>query len=287
MSYAEFHLSSEGNQRAPQSTRSHPVFELNETILPHAFNLKTLSLPLSFCNIKTASAIIQVDDPTQVNAFNRTETSVWNIIVPEGCYTLAGLAAELQSLFRGLDLITPDPVGSFGLVSWGGFVVAVGKENRLDFTVPSGFYGVTDLEIRVYWQDDLKLFANRVWDRDEYLSLPHSTLADTTTPSKHPWRLIPNFLYLHSNIMTGCKYGRQLRVQGGFASNTILAKIPIDPDYQWGEQIMPYTNNLDPCFMYANDSSFSHLEFWFTDETTGREIDFQNMSFSLTLALMF
>lgn len=289
MSYAEFHLSSEGTQRAQQSTRSHPVFELNETIQPCSFNLKQASIPLSWCNVASGSATILVDDPSLPGAFDLSgpTVSVWKLILAPKCYNIDSLAQSLQVILRAFNTGNAEVEGAHGGVSWGNVVVAVESDLRLSFTIPTTFNVGANLEIRIYWEGDLKTFANRTWDNTDYLALPHDELVAVKTLSKHPWRLIPNFIYLHSNIMTGTSYGRQLRTQGGFKSNTILAKIPINSEYIFGEQVMPYTNMLDPAFMYSAGSSLSHLEFWFTDETTGRELDFQNVGFSLTLAMCF
>lgn len=292
MGYAEFHLSSDSDQRSLRSTVSRPIFELNESIEPSAFTLKSASIPLTWCTLTTPSSfVVSVSDASN---FPNPSTIIWRAIVPDACYTLTTLAEKLQALIRGFENVTSGPytvlqAGSVANPDYSTVNVNLLSDLRMEFFIFFGF-ATGDRFVRFEWEGGLKTVANRSSEEEATLDVLYDVDNIVGTPekfkSKYPWRLIPNFIYLHSNIMSGTRYGRHLRPQGGFKSNTILAKIPIDFEYVFGSQIMPYVNpSLDPAYLFGNTALFNHLEFWLTDEF-GTELDLQNVGFSLTLAMI-
>jgi hypothetical protein len=111
-----------------------------------------------------------------------------------------------------------------------------------------------------------------------------STANDHTVVSPYAIRLVPNAVFLHSNLMSHTRHNSISRAIGGYASRTILTRIPIDQNYVWGESIMPWTNPaMDKDFMFKTEGEeIGKIEFWFTDEF-GNELDFNNVQFALSL----
>ena len=144
---------------------------------------------------------------------------------------------------------------------------------------------LTVTSIVITWKDGLEKIFNRDWNLPPTLTIPGLDNINRTS-SFYPIRLVPNFVYLHSNLMSGTRYGRNMLSEGGHKSSTILAKIPINYSLLFGQQVQIFVNEtLHPNFMFTSDSAFQTIEFWFTDDITGEELDFRNISFSLSLAM--
>lgn len=274
MGYAEFHLSSD--QKSSRSTTSEPIFELTESIRPHYFNVKSVSLPLTFCTMRRDGGVRMVvyNRPiVAAPALRRVE------YLFEACkvnYTLSTFAVELQRLIQsengdGIDC-------DFTKIS----VSVIG--GRMAFTVTDEFSD-NNKTIVFTLSGFIAEIANEQDDTD--IELEHSIASLTKQVlSRYPWQIVPNYIYLHSNIMGNTTYGRQLRVEGGYKMGTVLAKIPIDFELVYGDQVQDWTNpSIDKSFMFSNNSEFNHLSFWFTD-SKGTVLDFQGLPFALTLAMI-
>ena len=99
--------------------------------------------------------------------------------------------------------------------------------------------------------------------------------------------VVPAFIYLHSNLMHYTPHTSIATTLGGYKSSTILAKIPIDQQYQFSAQNMPFRSehfSSDVYFQVGAD--VDHLEFWFTDSNF-HELHFEHHPFSLTLSCQY
>ena len=303
MVYREFHLSSSANI-SPSSTRNHPIWELQDPLYVDRLALRYCELPLTFCNIGNGAGFTYQLTYVEVteNEPGKSVTYTYECEVAPGCYSgltfMQAMKKALLEAAEDVDIEYPDgpPVteptdgpqianvtfqissddGGRLLVTTPGVVHDIGNDGTAVWTFQAG---------AVLWYPGMLKYFNRP-DND-----PNPVLIwefpEEKVLSLYPLKLIPNYVYLHCNLMAGTPYASQQRPLGGFATRTVLAKIPIDTDYVWREQVMPFENhNMDPMFMYeCEGNEYSYIECWFTTED-GTELDFSNVAFSLTLSVM-
>jgi hypothetical protein len=292
MPYSEIHFNSAivTDQIKFSGTRGRRVLELNCPLQINRFHVKDLELPLTFCNIARGS--FQITYTVQNALGNLIQLSAV-LEVPEGCYTGASFKATLQDLIRTAKLTSELPGYTNRFLSLTQVLVTTTDTGLLQFAKIHQFEGDMPLAIVDYqyikfsitWSEELKSLVSRAYD--DY-SLTRTTSNNYWT-SKYPLRLVPNYVYLHSNLMSGVSFNSVQRAIGSYHSKTIVTKIPLDTTYAWQASIMPWKNtslSSELMFELGASSEFNQLEFWFTDEN-GVELDFQNVNFSLTLAVIY
>lgn len=261
------------------------MVELNDPLTINKFHVKDLELPLFWCNVTGGT----ISFSTHYSAYTWT----WSVLFPAGCYTGSQFAEKLQKLMReagGTGIADENnPADSFE-PSLAGVTVGYVDDNKLRITFPGDALElyvngpVVYTGASITWPTNLKKYFSIAYLETD---LSYET-ATTNLDSPYPLRLIPNYLYLHSNLMSAAPYIANTRALGAFASRTIVAKIQIDTNYTYQQSIMPWINPCqDSDFMFdLNGTEFNQMEFWFTDEE-GIEIDFQNVNFSLTLSIFY
>lgn len=279
MPYSEVHFNSAiySSDVAYSGTRSRRVLELNNPLFIDKFHVKDLELPLTWCNVAAGS----------VHYVWTYSNSVWESTVPvtAGCYTGATFAQHLRAKFVATAMSKTSGAG-LGPIVQTGVAFSYDDIGRLKIVVPTGALGdgQTYVSFQLTWSESLKKYLSRTFDDTD---LTISTTTDTLL-SVYPVHLVPNYVYLHSNLMIGTPQFSTQRAIGSHVSRTIVTKIQINTAYGWQNQVMPWINpNLAPEFMFdAHGQEYNRLEFWFTDED-GLDIDFRNVNFSLTLAVFY
>jgi hypothetical protein len=268
--------------------RNRRILELNEPLNLQAFQVKSIELPLSWDNItETHTFNVSIRYVSDNAVFSKT------FLLPSGLYTADTFTNELQTLLRDSPwnpYIAPNPPDQDK------FQVVIDEANgRLAFGfLPSGHTGgrTGEVWLTVDFPESMRKYVSVPY-YDTWSSL-YTDVADSTADvleatTDFALRLVPNYLYLHSNLMTHTQHGSATRAVGAYTSRTIMAKIPIDSTgFTWGVDIMLWDNpSLDKDFMFrcAANQHITRMEFWFTDEA-GKEIDFNNVSFSLTLSCL-
>jgi hypothetical protein len=95
------------------------------------------------------------------------------------------------------------------------------------------------------------------------------------------------FVYLRSSMASGNAYAASTNgVIGGFASNNILGKIPLDPADNPNNSMVTYLNPVgtDTMFNY-NGGPIHHMDLYFTKENEEIPIDFKGFYFTITLGV--
>jgi hypothetical protein len=283
MSVCEFHFSSEvfSDQVAYSGNKNRRLLELNEPIRIFAFHVRDVQLPLFFSNITKAGTVtfrFRYDaEPIQ--------TAVRD--VPAGLYTASSFSALITTYLRGLTPYAPlDP----DFTQTSASILPDGSQLELFFpaamhTNPGNNRINFDFEVEFSENLEYQLSVptpNKAAIKFSFVGVP--ILQNTTLLSPYAIRLVPNAVFLHSNLMSHTRHNSISRAIGGYASRTILTRIPIDQSYTWGESIMPWTNPaMDKDFMFKTEGEeIGKIEFWFTDEF-GNELDFNNVQFALSL----
>lgn len=291
MPYKEFHFDSavfDSNNSfsgtrgvAAIGSRSRRSVELNDPLRIDKFHVRDAEIPITFQTVKGGSVITVLS-----YTGGATATVTYTFDFPSGYYTGTTLLAKYKSLLTATAGV-PN-VGAAVPVT--ADVTAVfNAEGHLVIGVPVTVdpVGHTFASVTIQWPLSMNYNFNQVYATPAYqmVSDPVAAVSRTST-SNYPVRLIPNYIYLHSNLMEASSYGSGNRALGGYASKTIITKIQLDPAYQ-RNQVMPWWNSsLVPELMYdAVGTEFNRLEFWCTDES-GAELSFENVSFSLTLAVL-
>ena len=284
MPYKEFHFDSAVfNANSSTSglrgvgaigTRNRRTLELNDPLRFYKFHVRDCEVPLTFCNIPRGG-IVSID----VTYIGVTTQVGYEFLFPEGCYTGAQFLEKFLMLWTGT-IGVPIVGGAVPLID---FVTATfDPQGQLVVTMPllSDPAGHTNDGFVIRWPIEMNSIFAQNYTAPAYEMLTFSRVAT----SDYPIRLLPNYLFLHSNLMEATPYGSSSRALGGYTSKTIMSKIQLDPSYTLG-QIMPWWNSsLMPELMYdGQGTEFNRIEFWFTDEA-GNEIMFENTNFSLTLA---
>lgn len=288
--YLEYYFNSEISTDLVRGggNRNRRILELNEPLNLQAFQVKSIELPLSWDNItETHTFSVSITYDADGAVFTKSFS------LPAGLYTADTFTSQLETLLQNTAWTNPtgaDPNSS-------SFRVILNEaDGRLNFRFllnghPAGRNG--NATLTVDFPESMRKYVSVPyydnWE-SEYTS-PATNIATTTlsTFTDFALRLVPNYLYLHSNLMNHTQHGSATRAVGAYTSRTIMAKIPIDSStFTWGVDIMLWDNpSLDKDFMFrcAANQHITRMEFWFTDEA-GKEIDFNNVSFSLTLSCL-
>lgn len=289
--YLEYYFNSEISTDLVRGggNRNRRILELNEPLNLQAFQVKSIELPLSWDNItETHTFAVSVTYALDGAVFTKSFT------LPAGLYTAETFTSRMQQLLQDTAWDLPAPVNPPNSTS---FRVSLEQaDGRVVFELlPAGHNaartgGVT---LTVDFPESMKKYVSVPY-YDKWTSLYTGTA--TVSPFQYlqartdfALRLVPNYVYLHSNLMNHTQHGSATRAVGAYTSRTIMAKIPIDSsNFTWGVDIMMWDNpSLDKDFMFrcAANQHITRMEFWFTDEV-GKEIDFNNVSFSLTLSCL-
>lgn len=293
MGYGELHFNSALDQHGAsgevlgKGTRSRRTLEFNEPVQIDRFLVKDLELPLFWCNVAggTINYFIDYDN----GALPITRFSYAGVIAT-ACHTGTSFAAALQTMFT-TTAATGAPANAPDITQW----IVTLVDDKLQFTFPVamhapvlvGLPGTTHFQAFITWPDSLKKLFSRSWDDTGLLTFPRSPItASYSGLQSYPLRMVPNYVYLHSDLMAGTSFFSVSRALGMSQSRTIMARIPVDTSKEWQVQSMQWVNPApDPSFMFqTSGQEFGRIEFWFTDEW-GTELEFQNVNFSLTLAL--
>jgi hypothetical protein len=271
--------------------RNRRLLELNEPLNLHAFQVKTIELPLSWDNV-TENHVFDVSILYATGNVLFTK----QVTLLKGFYTSETFAETLQDLLRNTPWITPAALApdsaffnvsvddndgrlQFSFLSAGHNATRTGAAT-LTVTFPASMRSYVSVPFHDQWS---QVYTGTVPDIDAAVD------ADLKATSDFALRLVPNYLYLHSNLMAHTHHGSATRAIGGYTSRTIMAKVPLNTaDYTWGTEILIWDNpSLDKDFMFrcGANQHITRMEFWFTDEA-GKEIDFNNVSFSLTLSCL-
>jgi hypothetical protein len=289
--YSELHFNSAvfSDKVKYRGTRSRRILELNNPLHISKFHVKDLELPLFWVNLRKAG--------TATITWGFTNNGLFTTVLdfPAGVYNSTNFIEKFELDFRNATFVDVNTIGGTSLAQVHALAdtISVGLdqfESRMRFVVDwsafvSNAVTYTPIYLAVTWSETLRPFFSRLFDsQNDPLS---QVTTNGTWISMYPMRFVPNYVYLHSNLMAATPYSSICRALGSFASRTIVTKIPIDDNYDWQQDIMPWTNPaLDTAFMFdCGGTEFSELEFWFTDES-GEELDFQNVQFSLTLAVL-
>lgn len=269
--YSEFHFNSEGRQRNPQSSRDRPSYDLGEPIAPKKIQLKSLSLPLTFCNAGGSGSF------TITLSGN---AHVYNFKLDDICAIGNEFALALHTAMSNAVWVT-NPNGE-PVLNFSGLSLTLSDTGYLVYLITNDFApGWTGFSL--LWSEELSRLMNRPY---ESINTPLVIPKNVQTNSLSQLKLVPTHVYFNSNMMQGTPYGSSTRPIGGFASRTIMAKININPTYAFGNTSMPWTNGFsDPAFMFHSKGELQSLEFWFTDEDD-RVLKFENAGFSFTIAMM-
>lgn len=282
MSFTEFHFNSNSRSRSSRSTRSRPVFELNEYICPRLFQLKTLSLPLLWKNISGGGRIVfyDVDDDKYTFTFKITAFPG----------TAASLVTALDIAFQNAVPVPAETTGNRVVsiiahpTAGNTFETALLEDQRIGFFFRSALIENDSLaRVEIFYDDALRQLVNRGW---ELANTPLTMNANTEASTLFPVRVIPPHIYFHSNLMYGTPHGSVIKPIGSEYSRTIFAKIQIDSNLEFINQMQSYVNEtLQPEFMFSNISKLNNLEFWFTTED-GTQLDLENLEFSFTISMI-
>jgi hypothetical protein len=291
MPYSEIHFNSAVVTDAVKfsGTRGRRVLELNCPLQINRFHVKDLELPLTFCNIAGGTFVMSLNLVETIFTGNRYGVEFSTAVVfPEGCYTGSSFKIKFQELIRQATLedsgglstklieaeVSTDETGHLKISN-----LDIWENDNLAVRSTYEFYSFS-----ITWSEELKSLVSRAYD-DYGLK---RTTETTTWSSRYPLRIVPNYVYLHSNLMSGVPYNSVQRAIGSYNSKTIVTKIQIDTSYEWMASIMPWRNtSLNSEMMFElGAAEFNQLEFWFTDEN-GIELDLMNVNFSLTLAVIY
>ena len=282
MPYREFHLNSDSDARSSGSTSNEPSFDLGDTLWCDSFQLKYAAIPMTWNNMPVAGSFtIRAVDVASGLPWT------WNGSLAAGQYTVATFPVALQTAIRAAVLTPGGPV--MPPILLGNFIVSVfDLQGKLTFTQPIAGIPAPSSGWTITWKGQLGKIFNYSWDiiqkNQAIMPLIGGNAANAVGTSTYSLTLIPTYLFLHSNMMQGTPYYSTARPQGGFKSNTIMAKIPIKENSLWVTGYNTFANEMHESFFFSNSGSYDHLNFWFTDEEYNI-IDFNGHGFSLTVAL--
>lgn len=305
MPYAEFHFSSAMTGRVKHSgTRNRRLVELEHPLCVSKFHVKDLELPLTWCNVRGLNGTSSAGLFSFQLTYAGGEIFRFAGSVAAGCMNLGEFTQALQYAFQNAVLLSPlvpvNPPPDLALIT----VVNDPNDGRMLFSFPAHAIGWPDMVlaphrpligVQITWGTALaKYFSRSYLDRQ---TVANNTIVgiesaefpgDYVATTLYPTRLVPNFVYLHSNLMHHTPYVSSSRAEGPHHSRTIVTKIQVDTSKTWGSQIQDWKNpHLSEHFMFElGNKEISQLEFWFTDDE-GYELDFQNVEFSLTLAMFY
>jgi hypothetical protein len=316
--YSEFHVSGLCPSRELVSTLNHPTFQLKETITIRSLALKEAEIPFAWANVTSESVVTFVFDFT-----DGTQTG-FMVILPLGNYSVNSfLELCRSSLIAGLYLTIGPAIAidwtkvSFYLSPVPINLLVANKEynGKVTFEFQPGMWALVPkrclkshivfgkgwstlfqypLHERLGLRPEV-LFLGKTYGQGPVLTTEFTPPAlnvaiDRSYFAETPYyaRFLPSHLLMHCNVMQTMRYGSVYRTQGGFTSNTVLAKIPLKTELPWNLSQMVYENTqLCPGFMFSSNVTeiFDRLTFWVTDDELN-EIDFLGNYFSLTLSLM-
>lgn len=308
MPYREIHLRSSQSDRMQTGSnfedRDHPLFELADPLELQSFAVKYVDLPLTFKK--------RYNDYITFNMTSSTgSTYTWTINIDEDLGNGDEFSARLTYLF----LVS---IGSYAAATppIAGDPSAPPATDLGQGATDDPYFAQHEGEGTTFYQWGLHLnhgtvntitafsitwgpqFAKKFELHERHTTGP-VTWTGTPNPKKianRDWvvlspqsiSLTDNFVYLHSNLMSSTPYASQTRPLGGFASRTILAKIPI-PTHEvisgqtWGWQ----NETLGGEFFYeCSVPQITYLEFWFTDQED-EEITFSGVPFAITLSCIY
>lgn len=295
MPYQELHFNSAifSDEVKYKGDRSKRTLELNNPIYIDKFHVKDLELPLKWCNIVSAETFSIRLNYKEYDAA-APDTTYVSAAVPVGCYTFATFVDALQTALASTTPASSPATGDITSVALAA-VTTTFNYGEIQFTFPVSVHSSvvtagTKVDVTITWPEAWRKILSRAIDDTELtrkFTIEDITKEDSTF-TKYELRLVPNYVYLNSNLMTATPWASTHRALGSYASRTILTRVQLDPNYEWKEQIMPWRNpNLDMAFMFdGNGSEFNQLEFWFTDEF-GDVIELNNINFSLTLSIFY
>jgi hypothetical protein len=311
MTYKEYHFDSDGATRSDRSTRANPIFELNDLFDVRSFSLRHVELPLTWLNVPreafTMSFFYQITATGQEVEWRCDPLTVESVDGKAQHMSLTEFVDQLNVLMPLAvwnnippELVPPPNDPTPDTSTPGNLTATVLTDNRVEFFVAGacndGFlfpsFGATVVRFKLNWGPKLARLMNKnFYDTAPCTSVTLVTQAlsvdDATEATQFPVQLIPNYIFLHSNLMTATPYGSTNTPSGGFASRTVMSKIAIDQNYDWSTNIMTHNReSYSSEFFYTISAPFSQIEFWFTDQLQGEALDFQNVPFSLTLATM-
>lgn len=311
MPYAEVHFNSHVFDPTVQygGTVSRRRLELNDPVYIDRFHVKSVELPLFWINVPKGGLIHLFFDYNTTRNPDQGDRQrfTYTVTFPAGTYSAETFRAKLQELLRaatnpvkvpspGPDPTTPDLtniVVQYNASTLKLIVIIPKTDGYGDVeTVADGGGFVFKLltEIVLTIEPPLsKYFSSADALTNEVLSAKPDVADTSAVMTSGVLRLVPNYVYLHSNLMAAAPYLSNTRAKGAFGSRTIVTKIPIHgPEAVFSQSVLVWENpGLSEGMMFhLNGNEFNVLEFWLTDEKD-QEIELANTQLSLTLAVFY
>lgn len=302
MNYRELHCDSSLDGQSGQN-KNHPTFTLDGPLYIDKFALKEINIPFTLHNFPvdntfrmsvTTGAFVYY--PIEVN---RTRT------FPAGQYTIdeflleynriieewrvaasrTGAGATLLSTLVGSIIASIDGNGRvvYTMTSAGEHILTTNNRITLEFVGNNGTRNSYQLQRRLGHgnQNTIKILTPPVITLTNTVATFTSFAIDLATPK---------YLMLRSSLGSGSSFLQNVRGKESMISGSnIIAKIPLDiGNVGYGDRYY-YKNgdNLSHETMFTyNGGYITNFDFYFTGPHSEEEIDFQDYTFDLTLALL-
>jgi hypothetical protein len=309
--YREFYIRGEGPEKLRGSDRNRPRFALSEPLQLQKFVVKTAEVPLAFSPLvydrryhftvvytHSSGGTMTVNDSisfTQYETFSGL-TLIAKIAARLLLHSSIGDTAALiaaNDAYRQASFVAPW-TGTFEIGS-NTLIVETGDTNKPpgSFTLGQieamveGGGTITDVSIDFGFQSILADLIDYPYHSPAVVSANIPSEEGIIVSGDTPIiRSRPSYLLLHSNLRAGLDHpstGKPSEI-----SSTVIAKLTLRMDDTQGatDAAQVWVNSMThPDLMFtANNTEYSHLEFWMTYPDGVTPVHFSGNSFSLTLA---